>query len=181
MSFQALLYSAATIGKKDTRMWRLRGFRASLLTASRLQHAGKKRRMMESGGEERKVRGAIKKQVGSEAIYPEILCSLVTINVRGFCTAFLRRNATEDRLIVAPDYDDLRKSTWISKRRRSLSRAIDGACDLPLYFGQVAVFTVCDLRVVPVSRTGRTQADECAIALAPCKKRQPLTNSSHLP
>jgi hypothetical protein len=31
--------------------------------------------MMESGGEERKVRGAIKKaRVGSEAIYPEIPC-----------------------------------------------------------------------------------------------------------
>jgi hypothetical protein len=78
MSFQALLYSGMTIGKKgkkDTRMWRPRGFRASLLTTSRLQHAGKKRRIIESGGEEKKVRGAIKKkQVGSEAIYPEIPC-----------------------------------------------------------------------------------------------------------
>ena len=58
---------------------------------------------MESGGEEKKVRGAIKKKVsyaGSEGIYPG---SLGTINVRGFCTAFLRKNATEDRLIVAPE------------------------------------------------------------------------------
>ena len=65
MSFQALLYSGMTIGKKgkkDTRMWRPRGFRASLLTTSRLQHAGKKRRIIESGGEEKKVRGAIKKK-----------------------------------------------------------------------------------------------------------------------
>jgi hypothetical protein len=45
--------------------------------------------------------------------------SLVTINVRGFCTAFLRRK--NDRLIVAPDYDDLRKSTGSLKRGAPLT------------------------------------------------------------
>jgi hypothetical protein len=53
------------------------------------------------GGEERKVRGAIKKSKLEARLYikksfvgKRMMGSLVTINVRGFCTAFLRKNAT---------------------------------------------------------------------------------------
>jgi hypothetical protein len=152
-------------------MWRPRGFRTSLLTTSRLQHAGKKGRRME----EWKVRGAIKKQVGSEAIYPEISCSLVTINVRGFCTAFLRCKE-RNRLIVAPDYDDLRKSTR-SLKRGLPSRTTEDACDFPLYLGQVrfmngiALFTPLGSTLRHRFRVlGGTPADECATARASQKK-----------
>jgi hypothetical protein len=111
----------------------------------------------------------LKKQVGSEAIYPEIPCwkkRMMRFPGHHKCPrilhCFLRRK--NDRLIVAPEYDDLRKSTRSLKRGGFPSplRAIDGArVILPLYFGQVrfmngiAVFTIWDLRLVPVSRTGR--------------------------
>ncbi|SRR6266403_247515 len=94
-------------------MWRLRGFRASQLTPTRWKEEKgdeKWRRRKESPWSDKK---AIWKRGGT--VYPEISCwkenDLVTINVRGFCTAFLRKNATGDRLIVPPDYDYLRKST----------------------------------------------------------------------
>lgn len=79
-----------------------------------------RREGMESGGEEKKVRGAIKKQAGSEAIYQEIPCWKENDGFPGHykCPRILHCFSSQERnrLIAAPDYDDLRKSTGSLKR-----------------------------------------------------------------
>ena len=100
---------------------------------------------MKSDGEERKVRGAIKKQAGSESIYPEIPClkkkndEVPSHHKSPRILHCFSSSQEHNRLIVAPDHDDLRKSTASLKRGVPPSRTIDNACDLPLYFGQGAV------------------------------------------